>query len=613
MTNEDGSGGAVTAPQTVARTLFAGPQPWVSEELYVSIDHPVTPARDRLTLPAGGTAHTNTYFGRFPAAYWQRWTQAREISVSLQVSGPGAARIRLRATDIAGHRRTVATAVTAAGADETVRLTAPLTAFLDGGALFLELTAIDGEAVFADVRWAAHGDDAPARSGLAVAICTFNRADDCAATVAALAADPEVAALIDRVQVTDQGTDHVNGRAAFTEAAQTFGERMHYLRQANLGGAGGFSRGMYEATADPAIDHVLIMDDDVRVEPETVLRMAAFARHTAAPTLVGAQMLYLFNPDYLLASAEGVHLPRLQAGLDADPLGLRDQSVVDTVQERRIDAPYNAWWSCLIPAETIRRIGLPMPYFFQWDDIEYGLRAGAAGTPTVTLPGAAVWHADFYWKDGDDFGQFFGLRNSLITATVHGIEPREVVGELARRIGQEIVSMRYGKAHTLIRAVEAFLEGPEVLADGGQGWLARIRAERDGFPETRTQPVETVPAVLPVRRALTLIDDDRSDLVLAKRTAQQLAGRVVRGAVVVPYEDAHWWHLSLFDEVYVTDGSQSGVRHLRRDAALARSQSKQLAAVLKRFRAEAPAVAERFRAAQPELIGRENWARLFES
>src|SRR5699024_4225981 len=110
--------------------------------------------------------------------------------------------------------------------------------------------------------------------------------------------------------------------------------------------------------------------------------------------------------------------------------------------------------------------------------------------------------------------------------------------------------------------------------------------------------------------ALTLIDDDRSDLVLAKRTAQQLAGRVVRGAVVVPYEDAHWWHLSLFDEVYVTDGSQSGVRHLRRDAALARSQSKQLAAVLKRFRAAAPAVAERFRAAQPELSGREHWTRL---
>src|SRR5699024_6507657 len=234
------------------------------------------------------------------------------------------ARIRLRATDIAGHERTVATAVTAPGAAQTVRLTAPLTAFLDGGALFLELTAVGGETVFADVRWTVDGSETHAHGGLAVAICTFNRADDCAATVAALAADPEVAALIDRVQVTDQGTDHVDGRAVFTAAAEIFGDRMHYLRQANLGGAGGFSRGMFEATADPAIDHVLIMDDDVRVEPETVLRMAAFARHTSVPTLVGAQMLYLFNPDYLLASAEGVDLLKLQAGLDADPLGLRD-------------------------------------------------------------------------------------------------------------------------------------------------------------------------------------------------------------------------------------------------------------------------------------------------
>ena len=140
----------------------------------------------------------------------------------------------------------------------------------------------------------------------AVAICTFNRADDCAATVDSLASDPLVADLVDDLYVTDQGTDLVETREAFAHAADEFGDRLHYLRQPNLGGAGGFSRGLYEATAPgaPGPVDVLLMDDDVRVEPESVLRLFAFAAVTREPTLVGAQMLYLYNPDYLLVSAE---------------------------------------------------------------------------------------------------------------------------------------------------------------------------------------------------------------------------------------------------------------------------------------------------------------------
>ncbi|MFC5099462.1 glycosyltransferase family 2 protein [Kibdelosporangium philippinense] len=90
-----------------------------------------------------------------------------------------------------------------------------------------------------------------------------------------------------------------------------------------------------------------------------------------------------------------------------------------TLPHKRVTAGYNAWWSCLIPAEVIEKCGLPLPMFFQWDDIEYGTRAGRNGFATVTLPGAAVWHADFAWKDWDDWARYFSLRNSLITSALH--------------------------------------------------------------------------------------------------------------------------------------------------------------------------------------------------
>lgn len=400
----------------VQRTLFAGPASWASEDLYCKVEQGVAlRRRGSIALQTGAIVHTNAYFGRFEASYWQRWSTVDSVQVSVRVVGAAEGEIRVRASDIGSHERTVAVEHT--HGDGVFTLAAPLDKFLDGGAMWLEFRAIDGPVSFADVRWsvAANGANRPT----AIAICTYNRADDCANTVAALASDPEVSGIIDKVYVTDQGTDLVQTREVYQSAADALGEKLHYLRQANLGGAGGFSRGMYEVTASPADANVLLMDDDVRVEPETILRMTALANHATTPTLIGAQMLYLYNPDYLLVSAESVDLPKLEAGLPADEWSLQDQSVIDNVQERRIDAPYNAWWSCLIPASVVREIGLPMPYFFQWDDIEYGIRAGSQGFPTVTLPGAAVWHADFYWKDGDDFGQFFGQRNSLITAAIH--------------------------------------------------------------------------------------------------------------------------------------------------------------------------------------------------
>ena len=48
----------------------------------------------------------------------------------------------------------------------------------------------------------------------------------------------------------------------------------------------------------------------------------------------------------------------------------------------------------LIGIMIVREVGLPLPLFFQWDDIEFGYRARAHGFPTVALPGAGIWHAD---------------------------------------------------------------------------------------------------------------------------------------------------------------------------------------------------------------------------
>ena len=82
---------------------------------------------------------------------------------------------------------------------------------------------------------------------------------------------------------------------------------------------------------------------------------------------------------------------------------------------RRVDVDYNGWWMCLIPTRVIREIGLSLPMFIKWDDAEFGLRAGEAGYPTVTLPGVAVWHVPWTEKDDTlDWQAYFHERNRLV-------------------------------------------------------------------------------------------------------------------------------------------------------------------------------------------------------
>jgi hypothetical protein len=120
------------------RGLFFGPSGLVPEDLYSVVERGgARRERDRVTLAPGTRVSTNTYFGRFHATYWQRWTDVGEIEVSAVASGTG--RIRLMASDTNKVWRIVA-ARDLQDADATaVRLVGPIDRFVDGGGMYLEI------------------------------------------------------------------------------------------------------------------------------------------------------------------------------------------------------------------------------------------------------------------------------------------------------------------------------------------------------------------------------------------------------------------------------------------------------------------------------------------
>jgi galactofuranosylgalactofuranosylrhamnosyl-N-acetylglucosaminyl-diphospho-decaprenol beta-1,5/1,6-galactofuranosyltransferase len=600
----------------VQRGLFTGPSTEIPDEMYVEVLTGHAERRRRhVRVGAFGRVSTNTYFGRFPASYWQRWTTARSVRFEGRISGAG--RVMLRASDTNGVPRTVAVHD---ARTEDVRLEARLDRFLDGGGLWVEIVTDDAELLLHDARWTVEAPAVPRHTRIVV--CTHNRADDCAATLTTLAEDREMLGVVDEVIVVDQGTDPVESRPAFDEVRQTMGATLRYLRQPNLGGSGGFTRGLHEVVtaAGETPTDALFMDDDVRCEPEVVVRLAAFAQYTTHPTIVGAQMLNLLHPTQVLAGAEYAVLEDLTNGHVA-PGAVGESDVTayfpdgtKNVQDRRVDAGYTGWWSCLIPVEVTREMGYPLPLFFQWDDVEYSYRGRAHGFPTVTLPGAGLWHADFPWKDWDDWHRYFNLRNAMITSALHsGFPVRHVAATLGDLLSRYLVSMNYGLAATLIRAVEDFLVGPTVLDDGGVAATGRIRGERSSYPETVMHTADAAPGLgpgdMPIVRAGG--EPTRTRLVMAKRLAQQVLGRVPHPVGAVGAGEAHWWHVSLFERVAVTDAGQGGVRVRQRDPEAFKRLGRDGARVLWRLVREGEAAAGRWREAAPELTGAENWRRLF--
>jgi galactofuranosylgalactofuranosylrhamnosyl-N-acetylglucosaminyl-diphospho-decaprenol beta-1,5/1,6-galactofuranosyltransferase len=174
--------------------------------------------------------------------------------------------------------------------------------------------------------------------------------------------------------------------------------------------------------------------------------------------------------------------------------------------------------------------------------------------------------------------------------------------------------MRYGLAALIIRAVEDFLRGPDVLADGGAETSAVVRKLWSQYPETANHPASTVPGVASVDRPKSSDAGTPSMLksVLAKRILWQLLRRS-RGTAAISTADANWWHVSLFTTAVVTDPSQEGVRVRRFDRDTMLDLARRGGAVLWRLAREGESARDQFRAGLPELSSRDTWTRLFET
>jgi galactofuranosylgalactofuranosylrhamnosyl-N-acetylglucosaminyl-diphospho-decaprenol beta-1,5/1,6-galactofuranosyltransferase len=581
--------------------------------------------RHSLALPRGRRLSFCTYFNAFPAAYWRRWTAVEEVS--LRVTVRGQANIIVYRSSGKGNAQRVEATETA---DGTAEFALPLKPFIDGGWYWFDVIGAEDGAVLDGAQWCVP-ETATGHGSVTIGITTFNRPGFCVDQLRALGSATDLLDAVDEILVVDQGTERVEDHQDFVAAAEVLGPKLRVIRQANLGGSGGFARAMDETLRAERSDYVLLLDDDVVSEPEGISRAIAFADLARTATIVGGHMFNLYDRSVLHTLGEGVEpfrwfyrpAPHTHYGHDFAQAPLRTTPWL----HRRTDVDYNAWWMCLIPTSVIRKIGLALPLFIKWDDAEYGVRAKRSGIPTVSLPGAAVWHMPWHDKDDTlDWQAYFHARNRIVAALLHS--PYERGGNLVKEslliTAKHILAMQYSTAELICRAIEDVLTGPAHLHASLGTKLGEIRAIRTTFPDARaSDDPESFPAVRrrrPPRRGREHdIPEGRRGLATAAMTAALKNLRPVddfaerHPQFSVPHIDQRWWLLAQFDSALVSSADGTRVSWYRRDPARFRSLSRRATGLHARLLRDWLRLGAEYRAALPGLVAQETWDETFDA
>lgn len=587
--------------------------------------------RRAVVVPVGQRVSFATYFNAFPAGYWRRWTHVDDAVLRVRLRGD--ATVIVYRSSAKGHVHRVASVRVDCETAEERTFDLPLQPFVDGGWYWFDVLAGERTAVLERAEWCAAAPEVTRQGTVSIGITTYNRPAFCVEQLLALGEAPEVLDVVDEIFVVDQGTDRIEDHPDFAAAVDGLGGRLRVIDQGNLGGSGGFSRAMDETVRAGRSDYVLLLDDDVVTETEGVLRAVAFADHAKTPTIVGGHMFNLYVRGQLHAFGETIERYRWWWGPAAHTWREHDFAEEgNTLREtpwlhRRVDADYNGWWMCLIPVEVIGKIGLSMPMFIKWDDAEYGIRAQAAGFPTVSLPGVAAWHVPWQDKDdGVDWQAYYHWRNRLVAALLHS--PYEHGGNLLKESFiisvKHALAMQYSTAELMIMALEDVLTGPAHMHAGMVTKISEVRAVRAGFTDAQARgSVEEFPTVRrskpPKRGRNPAPPKGRTKVIkTALTSAIKHLGPVDEEALrnpqaAVPHIDQHWGMLSKFDSALVSSADGTKVHWYQRDPKRFRSVMRRSGVLHARLTREWDGLAERYRAAADQLASPEAWRETFDA
>ena len=594
-------------------------------DLYIKTTSGAGIQRDGATLLSDAASLRHdfaTYFNSFSNIKWHRYTVIDEVWLRIVAKGTFEVAYTAYEATLGEPKRVVLGRQTVEAADfQTIDYCYPASS----AAFFaFEITSI-GETSVKEAYYFTKIDEDEIRDvELAVATTTFRKEAYVIPNIEQfktqiLGCDEDIA---------DHFTLHVidNGRTLDVDELEA--DRVHIHPNPNVGGAGGFSRGMIEAMEQvPEATHVILMDDDVQVSPESVKRtynLLRVVRDEYARAFISGAMLCMekpaqFKEDIGYIGQAATYGAAKTRPFEEGPFNMT--SMHDMVRLETIDPYvqnlYAAWWYCVIPVALIHEHGLGLPIFIRGDDAEYGNRVAEG---FMTMCGICIWHQLSSGVFKAAMERYYPIRNSFIAQSASNIYQNiDFLPSLHYQIGVDLKTFNYDAAETCLMALEDYLKGPD--------YLKRLNTERFNMQLSQLNekilPLDELIARLPAGVEFNANDlEDEKDRSITDRlfdfltfNGQRGPALLARGGVAVIVYSGWNYPANVIRGVdtivaICEDGSGGVIRH--KDCARFKSQLKRYNQLLKEFHERRDELNELWSSARDELTSVEFWKRYLE-
>lgn len=406
----------------------------------------------------------NTYFNSFYETFYNKYTTLNQLEYQFKLVGEFEVSV-YRQHEATERKLIYSQKIQSGNFSDYVGFSLPQPlSETEAGRIYLEFTCLSQQGIFAEGLIATQQVKQRDVS-LAIITCTFKKEAYVTKTVDAITKDNLLQNKNFKVFIVDNGKTLKH--SDFEDS------RVTLVPNRNVGGSGGFTKGLIEALQEGVYTHFLFMDDDIDLDSEVIYKLFPLYEYGKQDFAIAGSMLDLYRKHVLYEAGALYNKYTDKEGnvQDGDfatvPLkheaDLRDSTALNSLLlEDNVD--YGAFWFFAFSKEVVDNIGLPLPFFIKVDDMEYGLRVSQClNQPIVAFPSIAVWHEPFYAKNPGWDG-YYCMRNMLVTNAIHGYSKYWVaLKNLSGAVIYNLMLFDYNNASIFIKAFDDFLAGPDFI------------------------------------------------------------------------------------------------------------------------------------------------------
>lgn len=252
------------------------------------------------------------------------------------------------------------------------------------------------------------------KKDLGIIICNFNKIDylrDCLKSI--------ICAKFDDLTYDIIVVDNASTDGSEQMIKEEFPIVILLQTGSNLGGSGGFARGM-QYVLDNKYKYLSVLDNDTKVDPNAFIELKNYLQKNDDVGVVGATILKMDEPEII---------QEIGANLDLEEYGF-----ILNYNDRKYDEKIPNVVECdYVPAccfmtryEVLEKIGVfDSSYFIYWDDIQWCTRVKKLGKQIHAISSSKVWHKGGAKLVTSTFPAYYFQRN-LVRFFVENLTNEEI-------------------------------------------------------------------------------------------------------------------------------------------------------------------------------------------